>query len=130
MKLHLYQCLDDNNKFNKTLQEDREFDYIIKDNNGSDIDKPSVLLHNDDSIDFLIYNYAYIPKLKRYYFVSNINLYRNNLIRLDLDIDVLQTFKEDIKTIMNNKVEIETFTSDKSINTADEKKYILLTIGS
>lgn len=42
-------------------------------------------------------NYCYIPEFKRYYWVSNIISVRSNLWRIDLNIDVLNSYAEEIK---------------------------------
>lgn len=46
--------------------------------------------------DLSSYNYCYIPKFNRYYFVNNIISVRNNLWRVILHVDVLDSFKSDI----------------------------------
>lgn len=43
-----------------------------------------------------IFNYVYIPDFKRYYFVRNITSYRTNLWQMDLHVDVLMSFKNEI----------------------------------
>lgn len=41
-------------------------------------------------------NYAYIPEFLRYYFIKDIENYRNNLWRVKMHCDVLKTFSEGI----------------------------------
>lgn len=43
----------------------------------------------------LEYNYAYIPRFNRYYFINNIS-WNNGIFILNLECDVLGTYKEDI----------------------------------
>lgn len=45
-----------------------------------------------------IYNYVYIPRLRRYYYVVDIQLVNNKFTRLILKEDVLMSWKELIKT--------------------------------
>lgn len=45
-----------------------------------------------------IYNYVYIPRLRRYYYVVDIQLMNNKFTRLILKEDVLMSWKELIKT--------------------------------
>ena len=42
-------------------------------------------------------NYAYIPEFKRYYFITNIESVRNNVWRVSFHVDVLFTYREQIK---------------------------------
>lgn len=44
------------------------------------------------------YNYAYIPRLKRYYYINNIGLVNKDFTRLQLQEDVLMTWKTLIKS--------------------------------
>lgn len=41
-------------------------------------------------------NYCFIPTLKRYYFIDNISLLKGELYEINLSIDVLMSYKEDI----------------------------------
>ena len=61
---------------------------------------------------FELYNYCYIPKLKRYYYVSWLGL-QNGLYIYNLDCDYLQTF---CKSILNNFVIISGLTLANNIN--------------
>ena len=42
-------------------------------------------------------NYMYIKEFQRYYFITDITVVRNGLVELKGRIDVLQTYKDDIK---------------------------------
>lgn len=42
-------------------------------------------------------NYCYIPEFKRYYWVNNITSVRTNMWRLDMKVDVLNSYAEEIK---------------------------------
>lgn len=44
-------------------------------------------------------NYVYIEELNRYYFVTNINIIRNKLFSLDLELDVLMSYKDSIMNL-------------------------------
>lgn len=57
------------------------------------------------------YNYMYIPKFKRYYFIDDIISTRNSLWEIHARVDVLFTYAEDI---LNSKCIID--------KTADESK--------
>lgn len=57
------------------------------------------------------FNYVYIPNFNRYYFIDNIVSLRNNVWTLSLSVDVLMSFKEQIKEcdafITRNEFEYE-----------------------
>lgn len=59
----------------------------------SSIISPSILF---ESADVMRYNFCYIPQWQRYYFVRNITSYRTNLYLVELECDVLMSFKNDI----------------------------------
>ena len=42
-------------------------------------------------------NYAYIPDFNRYYFVTNVTCVRNNLWRISFHVDVLYTYRTQIR---------------------------------
>lgn len=54
---------------------------------------PSVLFEFNS---FPIFNYVFIPSLSRFYFVTNITCVRSNLYRVDMKIDVLYSYMDDI----------------------------------
>lgn len=65
--------------------------------NETDILNPSIIVSRNfyDSL-FSQANYLYIDKLKRYYFINNIS-FADSMIVIDCTVDVLMTYKEDIK---------------------------------
>ena len=69
---------------------------IFTQKNALDILHPSVLLDmNIDIGDVRKYNYMYIPKFSRYYFIDSISA-EGGLIRIDGRCDVLNSHKKDI----------------------------------
>lgn len=63
-------------------------------------------------------NYAYIPQFNRYYYINNIASINNEIYELSLSVDVLMTYKEDIKKLEAYVTRNE-FTFNNLIN--DEK---------
>ena len=43
------------------------------------------------------YNYAYVPALHRYYYITDIIALKNNMLELHMQVDPLQSFKDEIK---------------------------------
>lgn len=60
-----------------------------------DLINPSILINNST---VPTGNYAYIEAFGRYYFVTKITSVRNGVWRVDMHVDVLQTYGAQIKT--------------------------------
>lgn len=91
MIIQLFNTSDSNNTINKTLTDETEFK--IKFKGQADIINPIVKLKSKDPI---LFNYGYIPDFKRYYFINNIVIEPNGIYTLKLNVDVLESFKDDI----------------------------------
>lgn len=67
------------------------------------------------------FNYVYIPNFNRYYFIDNIVSLRNNVWTLSLSVDVLMSFKEQIKEcdgfIARNEFEFNNYLIDNRRST-------------
>lgn len=141
MLMKLYSTRNPVNTIGKVLENETEFE--IKFKTQADRTKPVVVLRSETMIDF---NYAYIPDFNRYYFVENIEVTPNKIYNVSLRCDVLESFKDDIKTSSgvisqqtnsNNyfnsdyqtevKKEVDVITSTVTLDTT--KTAILVTIG-
>lgn len=91
MLLKLYNTNSETNRINKVLTDETEFDVRLKDK--SSVVNPVLVLKSETYINF---NYAYIPKFQRYYFVDDISVFPNKMYLLTLRCDVLTSFKDDI----------------------------------
>ena len=91
MIIQLFNTSDSNNTINKTLTDKTEF--TIKFKGQADIINPVVKLQSKTPI---LFNYGYIPDFKRYYFINNIIIEPNEIYTLELNVDVLESFKNDI----------------------------------
>ena len=142
MIMKMYNTSDSNNTINKTLANETEFNIKLKGN--TSITQPIVVLHSNNII---LFNYAYIPEFNRYYFVDKIELFPNGIYNITLKVDVLESFKNDIKnsygmisrqTNINNyyndgyeseiKKEVDLYRSNITFN-LDTKEKVLVTIG-
>lgn len=93
MKITFYSISDSENTLNKALENGLELECILKEY--SNVMQLDILL--DYQIDNFNYNYCFIEKLNRYYFVNDITINRNSLLNISLKEDVLMTYKEQIK---------------------------------
>ena len=91
MILKLYNTSDSNNTIGKTLQDEETYDITFKDT--FDILNPVILLKSSTPI---LKNYAYLPELARYYFITSVQVQPNKIYKLFLECDVLESFKSDI----------------------------------
>ena len=55
----------------------------------------------------LFINYIYVPKFGRYYYINNITILDNNMVQIDCSVDVLMTFKDEIKNTKQHIVRQE-----------------------
>lgn len=91
--LILYRLNDEKDKLNKSLIPVTIIEGTFKAPLGIKNIELDVINYNiDDS-----YNYVYIPILKRYYYITNIQLINKDYTRLILQEDVLMSWKELIK---------------------------------
>lgn len=91
MEIRLYSSSDETNKIDKTITNELVLNGTLKDE--TSVINPIILIEANNLTQ---YNYCYIPLFKRYYFIKDITVVRNNLFRLFLDIDVLMSYKDEI----------------------------------
>lgn len=96
MTITLYKSTAENNRIDKTSFITQVASYTGTLREQTNILHPSVLI---EQTALPVFNYAYIPDFGRYYFVRGIESYRNNLWRVDLDVDVLMTYRVAIDTV-------------------------------
>jgi hypothetical protein len=99
MQVILYKNSAPPNKVNKSANLSNTTDFhncIFTQKNALDILHPSVLLDMTNDIgDVRKYNYMYIPKFSRYYFIDSIST-EGGMIRIDGRCDVLMSHRADI----------------------------------
>lgn len=94
MNIILYQNISENNAVNKSITELTTLTGTLREE--SSIIDPIVTISDIDNYIGSM-NYAYIPEFKRYYFITNIESVRNNVWRVSFHVDVLFTYREQIK---------------------------------
>ena len=94
MRIIFYTNNSDSNELNKNINLITELNCNVNRDN-LDVLSPILFLSYFD-IKELNINYCYIEELNRYYFINSYTIEKNNLIKLQLETDVLMTFKNDI----------------------------------
>lgn len=97
MNLNRYHNKSANNVVNKNIKAiDVIEGIVIKEYNSLKTKNPSLLIElSGDFKNVADFNYCYIPQTERYYYVENISS-EGMLLRIDLQVDVLMSFKSDI----------------------------------
>lgn len=93
MKIDLYKNASSENTIDKTITDKKTFEGTLK--NTIDITNFSVIFNFFE--DWNNFNYVYIEKLNRFYFVESKKIVNNSLVQYDLIEDVLMSFKDLIR---------------------------------
>lgn len=118
MKIDLYKNTTEENAIEKIIVDKKTIEGTLK--NTIDITNFSVIFNFFE--DWNNYNYVYIEKLNRYYFVESKRIVNNSLVEYDLIEDVLMSFKDLIRQQNILLTESETaFNGSKNNYTAENK---------
>lgn len=144
MELNIFTTDDGENVINKTLNNKLTIQINLK--RDVDISSPSIILLDSDGVNYSDFNYAQIVELSRFYFITNVQRLNNKMIQIDLQCDVLETYKSNIlksKANLYRKIKdgdynltgvefselkkIDKYLSDKSLS--DKPSIIVTTVG-
>lgn len=118
MKIDLYKNTSEENAIEKVIIDKKTIEGTLK--TTIDITDFSVVFNFFE--DWNNYNYVYIEKLKRYYFVESKRIVNNSLVEYDLIEDVLMSFKDLIREQNILLTESETaFNGSQNNYTAENK---------
>lgn len=92
MYLELYQMNDTINTINKRKTLVKNMNITFK--KTTNILTPYIKIYDPDQLE--MYNYAYIEELARYYYITNSEPEPNGIIYLQLEVDVLESYKSEI----------------------------------
>lgn len=95
MNIILYQNISEYNAVNKSINELTKLTGTLREE--SSIIDPIITISDIDNYVGSM-NYAYIPEFNRYYFITNIESVRSNLWRVSFHVDVLYTYRKQIKS--------------------------------
>lgn len=95
MQIILYQNKDESNKVSKNLLNALTLeDCTLRDTVSITAPVITVTMHNPVG-----YNYCYLPDFGRFYFVNDITAIRTGVWQLSLQVDVLMSFKDEIRNM-------------------------------
>ena len=91
MEIKLYNCKSSQNQISKYLENEITINGTIR----TELSEmtPSIML---DASTLPKYNYCYITSTDKYYYITNVTAMSNKMYKLDLQEDVLMTFKNEI----------------------------------
>ena len=95
MEVILYKNSSENNVIGKSLVQIKSVECNLK--NDVSVVNPTLVLSYTDSI--LNSNYCFIPKFNRYYFIDEIIPITGDRSIIKCRVDVLESFKDDIKSL-------------------------------
>ena len=120
MELQIYNNNSNTNVLNKKITLVDTLEFNLKADNS--ILQPILILKNYNSG-----NYCYIKEFKRYYYITDIRVLTGGLYQLQLEVDVLMTYK--------NKIMANPITTQKIVQISNEvdfselydfKQYLLM----
>ena len=94
MTITLYNNTSEKNTIGKNITVVDTLTGTIKEQ--SSIIHPEITIERTNPTGF---NYCYIDEFNRYYYVNDVIVINQNIIRLVLDVDVLESFKNDILSL-------------------------------
>ena len=122
MELQIYNNNSNTNVINKKLTLIDTLTFNLKSDNS--ILQPVLILKN-----YKKGNYCYIKEYNRYYYIKDIKLLNGGLYQLNLDIDVLMTYKNDIMTNPITTSKIVKIMNDVDFTSLYDFKQYLIIIG-
>ena len=101
MTITLYKNFSDKRNLNKNLTEIKTVSATAK--GDINIISPTLIIQYY-STDF---NYCYIQELNRFYYVNSLTLLTGQRLQINLSVDVLMSYKEEIKNLTVNVLRYE-----------------------
>ncbi len=94
--MKFYKNLSENNDVDKVLTDEK---IVLGEPRGAvNVLAPEIRANGKEyGITFNSYNYCYIVELERYYYIDSFRFYPNGLVEMNMSVDVLMTYKEDIR---------------------------------
>lgn len=98
MQVEFYTTNDSTRTINKTLSLNKTINIVFR--QSVDEQAPVIIMNENNLTNS---NYVYIPKFKRYYFISDVDNFNATLVKVQLATDLLMTYQD---VILNSQVQI------------------------
>lgn len=94
--MKFYKNLSENNDVDKVLTDEK---IVLGEPRGAvNILSPVIRANGKEyGITYNTFNYCYIVELERYYYIDSFQFYANGLVEMNMSVDVLMTYKDDIR---------------------------------
>lgn len=137
MTVELYKNSSSYEVVEKSLTDKIELtDVRFKDNGSLNIETPTVITPNfkSDAADIAAYNFMYIPKFKRYYYIGKIS-YSGGLAVIEAsECDLLMTYKSEIlastQLVLRQEEKKNRYIVDKNLILHDDFEFKIKEFGS
>lgn len=144
MEIKLYKCSDDISVVSKNLTNEIVLNNTISKH---EIDILSPIININTTENLSSYNYMYIERYGRYYYINNIKILNNNLWEIKGTVDVLKTYENGIRKLYGTVTRNENFyngylvdsqftstnyrqiVTKKFPNSMENDTFILMTVG-
>lgn len=93
MIITLYKSPGERNRLSRPLTEVKTYQNAQL-TDVVNVETPELLINRDDNV--IGFDYAYIPKFKRYYFLNDLQVVNGNQFKLFLESDPLMSFRQGI----------------------------------
>lgn len=97
MNITLYENYSDNRTVTKNITPLKTIPCKLK--NDCTLTNPIIIISKESLNNWVSANYAYIDIFKRYYYINDVKLMTAERIEINLKIDVLMSFADQIKSI-------------------------------
>ena len=122
MELQIYNNNSNTNVLNKKITLVNTLEFNLKADNS--ILQPILILKK-----YSAGNYCYIKEFKRYYYITDIRVLTGGLYQLQLEVDILMTYKDKIMTNPITTQKIVQIPNEVDFNGLYDFKQYLLMIG-
>lgn len=133
MYMKLLRMTSDERKVGKTRVMIRELSGVTLKEDTS-ILTPVFRINNVEEMDLLYTNYVWVKELSRFYFVRDIKLCKGGIIELYCEVDVLETYKSnirDIKTMVDRQENKNNpYIADNEVPMRVERQQSKITVGT
>ena len=127
MTLVLYENKSDKIVVNKKIMEVQSYEGFLRD--GSSITNPTILIEGLFNIGNNINaNYLFLPDYRRYYYITEIEQIRSNLVKISASVDVLMSFKDELQNckgiVKKNATAYNMYLNDGSFKVYQNKELV------